>query len=316
MQKPNFDNVKQFFESNGWDIEVEYSECIKLHAEKFETSPEDIDVYFAYVGNNFAGADLEEYEIEDAKKYTELNGDNVYYSGTPEAVELYEREFGVNSMAARQIVTPENKANVEAKPVAAVEEAFKRAGYRVELSVGLHDKATAIETWQVNCMSTSPMNTLVAGFGYSKDWAKDVSEGQLAVAEMSNQTLKIDGCWWYYGTADAVALFESFGTINPAALFTAMEVKLDESIGKVEAAFKGAGYNVTVTPMPDGSMLSCIKPGSADTLTAGNGNAEFVGLYGGAMKGTADSLGVEMKYNGNWYYFGGPESVKIIESVL
>ncbi|MCL1823801.1 MAG: hypothetical protein FWG44_06320 [Oscillospiraceae bacterium] len=321
MQKANFESVKQFFEKDGWQTQVEYSECIKLHAEKFTAMPDSIDVYFAFMKGQRSGAmsadeDVREREIEDIEKYTELYGDNVHYSGTPGAVSLYEAEFGASSGAWVQAVTEDNRKQVQIKSVAAVEDAFKKAGYSVALTVGLYDKGTEIETWQVSCMSLSPMNTLAAGFGYDSEWANSIAAEQVAVASMQNQTLKTDGCWWYYGTADAVALFESFGTMNPIPLFTAAEIKVDESVAKVDAAFKAAGYTVTVTPVPGGSMLSCIVPGSADTLTAGNGDADFINMYSNAMKPAAESMGLELKVSGNWYYYGGAGSVKIIESIL
>ena len=213
-----------------------------------------------------------------------------------------------------QTTTEANEVQARAKSVAAVKTLFEKEGYSVDLRVS--DKGTAIETWNMGCILLSPANTLVAIFCYDADNASLIGENLIPAAEASKQLLKVDGCWIYYGTPDAIALFESFGTGEPAVLFAPEKQIIDPKIAVVEETFKNAGYMVTVTPYPDGTQLTCILPSPHNMLIAGNGGAEWTNMISGALKASAESLNLEMKRNGNWFYYGSSDAVRMIEELI
>ncbi|MCL2129349.1 MAG: hypothetical protein FWH35_03235, partial [Treponema sp.] len=142
MQKPNLDSVKKHFENDGWNVRLEYSsDYVKLYANKtITTGPastfntnEFLEAYFAYRAEDMDLREKHENKaadkrnLEDLKKYQEVWGEKVIYLGSPKAVAFYEKEFGVSSAASGQVFP-------STKLVSAVEAAFKKAGYSVDLS--------------------------------------------------------------------------------------------------------------------------------------------------------------------------------------
>ena len=213
-----------------------------------------------------------------------------------------------------QTTTEANEAQARAKSVAAVKALFEKEGYSVNLIVS--NKGLAIETWHISCLSTSPVNTLAATFCYDADSAGVIGENLIPAAEASKQLLKADGCWVYYGTPDAVALFESFGTGEPSVLFVPEEKAADPKIAPVEEAFKNAGYMVTVSPHPDGIQITCMLPSPYNMLIAGIGGAEWIDMMSGALKASAESLNFEMKRKDSWFYYGSADAVKVFEALI
>ena len=135
---------------------------------------------------------------------------------------------------------------------------------------------------------------------------------------MQSLELKIDQCWCYYGSADAIELFESFGTSGEVAVLAEIlrsTVSADSQIAAVEEAFKNAGYMITTTQKPDGTMLTLIMPGK-DALIAGKGNDEWVGMMSSAMRVSAEAQDIELKINKGWFCFGFVEAMDLIESII
>ena len=101
--------------------------------------------------------------------------------------------------------------------IAAVEKSFKAAGYEVTITP-MGDGAS------VTCIIGSPYTTLFAGCG-SSEWLKACIESYSTIAASLDFVLKSKNDWFYYGSPEAVALFEK---ITPAGEVTQHEIKGQE----------------------------------------------------------------------------------------
>jgi predicted ArsR family transcriptional regulator len=313
MQKPNLDNVKKHFEEDGWKVTVDYKhDHIILCADKIvQTGPksnaaETLEADFAYRKEDMEHADKK--FKKEIQEYIDSWGDAVNYSGTPAGVQSYEGKFGASSVAGGQKVKGE-------KSVTAVEAAFKKAGYMVTLTPS--DKGTEKELWQMNCILPSPMNTLVAGHGYSADWAKQIGEANVAAAKSQNMGLKCQDNWFYYGSPDAIDLFESLGGGEISVLFAPVKQEKDESVAKLEEAFKKAGYTVTLTPMGEMTMATCMMASPFSMLTGILcSSADAAKTSSKDYAPSAEAMKMEVKCKGKWFYYGSPDAVKVFEGVI
>jgi hypothetical protein len=204
-------------------------------------------------------------------------------------------------------------SQAKSKSVAAVEDLFKKAGYIVNMEVS--DKDTVMEFWQITCLQITTGKSFVAGFHYDGDTANLVGEAQLVVAQMQNLTLKVDGCWFYYGEKEAIDMFESLGTVSPVALNEAKVVELNPGIASIEEKFKAEGYMVTVMDQPDGTMVTIVKPGLGMAM-AGTGDADWIATMSETYKAAAQAQGFTLQVKGNWFYYGHADIVSILEGLI
>jgi hypothetical protein len=301
-------SVAELLKNSGMEVTTEHSnDHIHLYAQQ---GAEDFEAEFAYKPAEFSQFD--EYTAEDVKQYYEWWGDKVIYKGYPGVVKLYETMFGVSSAADVQTVNDANMSQAKSKSVASVEELFKGAGYIVSLDVS--DKNTPMEFWTITCLLPTTGSTFVAGFHYDADTADLVGSAQLAVAQMQNLTLKTDGCWFYYGVADAIELFESLGVTSPVVLNEPSTADVDPKIAAIEAKFQAEGCMVTLTNMPE-TMLTIIKPGVGMAM-AGTGGADWVATMSETYKASAEAQGFEMQIKGDWFYYGHADIVPTLEGLI
>ena len=342
MNKPNLDTVKKLLESDGWDVSLIYGDCegskthgginIRLDANKIvkvsdtRNAAESFRAYFGYRDEDAVNApgfrSDKEAVLESIAEYRNIWGDKVIYEGTPGAVQLYEKEFGVSSAADIQTMIGNGKK------VKDVEAAFKAEGYMVALSPS--DPGTDMEMWQIDCTKISPYEVLVAAYGYSDEWLETLSEGNAGAAAAYKTKVRIEDYYFYYGTPGAMRLFECIGKdgkVDKAKLAEPLKVEaFDDGRPKIltalEEAFKAAGYPVvSVTPTRQGTpeeswQVSCVKPEPYDLLIAGLGpSEEWAKEMGGYNDAAAKSFNTTVKYRGNLYYLGTTNAEKIFESL-
>ena len=341
MKTPILEEVKSLFEGDGWDVDIDYMNSrIRLSANR------QIQVDGVWTADNFT-AEFP-YRPEDMvhSKLNELEGvqekffweaieadqkelkDRANYSGTPAAVKLYEDVYGVSSAARVQTVSSgglfnsdKNLEEAKAKSVAMVEQGMKDAGYTVDVTPTA--KGTWQETWSLSCykMSGGPQEILMASSGYSKEWVRQFSAGNILVARKMNYTLKSQNLWVYYGTPEAMKAFESLGGGNIYTYYTAKEIVRKESDEDLifENAFKAAGYNVNLMNMGDTmKMGTCTMPSDPTNLLmaimcSSPKEAEKMSKNYAA---SAAALHFQLKVKGKWIYYGVPAAMDIFESVL
>ncbi|MDR0443208.1 MAG: SMI1/KNR4 family protein [Treponema sp.] len=85
--------------------------------------------------------------------------------------------------------------------------------------------------------------------------------------------------------------------------------------GALEKIFQDKGYTVSIIPMANAAMVSCVLGNPMNILTAGCGNAEFVKQYSAMYTEAAKSTNCEMKLKGDWFYYGTPDAVLLFESI-
>ena len=324
-RQSTLDNVKKLFEDNRWKVGVKYeSDNISFNA---ENGSDFFIAYFAYRNEDMKHAPVMldsrgERDINQEKiaKYQSDWGAKVNYHGSPAAVQLYERTFGVSSAADDQVFIRNGKT------ISAVEAAFKAEGYSVELYPT--DKGTARETWQINCMKISPHEVLVAGYGYSPEWARSIGESSSNAGAAYNTTIKYEDNFFYYGTPNAEHLFQCIGrdgkvdmakfAVKPAVA----EPGKPQAVTAIENAFKTAGFE-TVMSIQIGKgtdteywQITCVKVSPYDLVIIAYGpSSEWATTTGTAAASAATAYNSTVKYRGNAYYFGTPNAEKIFETV-
>jgi hypothetical protein len=297
---------------------------------RFPDTAEFFEIEFAFRQQDMEHSDLKDLDgirrqvaLEDIQDYAKTWRDKVNYTGSPPAVQFYEAEFGESSAADVQAVSyrtkadlKENLAKVQSKSVAAVESAFKGAGYTVDLYPS--DKGTAEELWQVKCMMISPYLILVAMHSQSAKHSRIVAEANIPAAQMQNMELKLQDNWFYYGSPEAIHLFEALGGGPIEVLYAPAPVSRegDES-SLVEAAFKEAGYMMTLVPMGETTMVTGSAPGTTNMIMAMLcSSPEEARASSANYAPTAESLNMEIKCIGNWFYYGSPDAVNVFERVV
>ena len=336
MQKPNLDNVRQHFEQDGWEVEIDYSgDHITLSADIVQTGrfPDTAEFFradFAFRQQDMEHSDLKhldgirrQVELEDIQDYAQTWRDKINYHGSPAAVQFYEAEFGESSAADVQVVSyrtkaelKENLAKVQGKSVAAVESAFKGAGYTVDLYPS--DKGTAQELWQVKCMMISPYLILVAMHSQDAGTARIVAEANIPAAQMQNMELKLQDNWFYYGSPEAIHLFEALGGGPIEVLYAPAPVSQEGNESTLlETAFKEAGYMVTLVPMGETTMITGSAPGTTNMIMAMMcSSPEEAQASSANYAPSAEALNMEIKCRGNWFYYGSPDAVSVFERVV
>ena len=81
-----------------------------------------------------------------------------------------------------------------------IEDIFKKAGYTVALT-------PAGDGTMVSCVMQSPFNMLIAGHG-SAEWLKMFIPAHTEAAKNQKNELKQKGDWFYYGSSEAITIFE------------------------------------------------------------------------------------------------------------
>ena len=85
--------------------------------------------------------------------------------------------------------------------------------------------------------------------------------------------------------------------------------------GTLENIFQDKGYTVSIIPLANAAMVSCVLGNPMSILTAGCGNAEFVKQYSEIYAPAAQAQNVEMKIKDNWFYYGTQDAVALFESI-
>lgn|GEM_PF-3072244 len=343
MGQPTLEDVKKLFKDNEWDVDVQYgSSYISLGATKvIETSAttntgEVFSAEFAYRKQDLVYAPVlldenkKNIHLIDIMDYRNGWGDKVKYSGTPAAVQLYERTFGASSIANKQVYSGTGKS------LAAVEAAFKAEGYLVDLNVS--DKGTDIETWQINCIKASPYEALTIGYGYSAEWARELGElNSTAAAAGYSTTVKCEGNFFYYGTPGAENLFQCVGadgSVNKAAVAATPQTanttvanttatgEKPQPVAAIENAFMADGYStVMATPSNKGTdketwQLTFVKVSPYEMLIIGYGySADWAKTEGKIYTASAEAYNSTVKYKNNAFYYGTPGAEQFFESI-
>ena len=85
--------------------------------------------------------------------------------------------------------------------------------------------------------------------------------------------------------------------------------------GTLEKIFQDKGYTVSIIPLTNAAMVSCILGNPMSILTAGCGNAEFVKQYSEIYASSAKAQNFDMKIKGNWFYYGTHDAIALFESI-
>jgi hypothetical protein len=85
--------------------------------------------------------------------------------------------------------------------------------------------------------------------------------------------------------------------------------------GTLENIFQDKGYTVSIIPLANAAMVSCVLGNPMSILTAGCGNAEFVKQYSEMYAPAAQAQNAEMKLKDNWFYYGTQDAVALFESI-
>ena len=331
--QPTLDEVKDFFEENGWEISIKYAHGqVELSADLFvemgtKNAAEFLKADFSYREQDLVHAPVildnngNNLILNDIRDYKKIWGNKVNYHGSPRAVTLYEGKFGASSVASTQVHAENGKT------VAAVEAVFKAEGYTVQLSVS--DKGTKIETWQLTCFKPSPYEMLTVGCGYSSDWAHQIGEANSRAAEANNTTVKYEGNFFYYGTPNSEWLFDCIGTdgsLNKAKLAAkpqaaAADAK-PQAVTAIENVFKANGFEtVMATPSNKGTdretwQITCVRVAPYDMLIIGYGSSEdWAKTEGGIYSAAATAYNTTVKYKGSAFFYGTPGAEKIYEGI-